>query len=97
MIPAAPGWRIVFVDRESGEGAVALPIVAWEADKDNISLRPYYLPYEQGVLPLLLNDLKHEDLLGFLEPGAELDLAWHQAGTRQLEEERKREERLSQQ
>lgn len=39
LIPAAPGWRIVFADREN-QGSVALPIVAWEPRSEEHQVAP---------------------------------------------------------
>jgi hypothetical protein len=99
MIAAAPGWRIVLVDRENG-GSVALPIVAWEktaaliAD-DESSLHEYlaawYDPAEDGVPPLRV---KEDDLVcGYLAPGQEWQPYWDEVGNDLLRIHREIEER----
>lgn len=98
MILAAPGWRAVYAERDSG-GSVALPIVAWlfraEDDEckkiDHRSLDFFYVSGEVGVPPVRSRD--GDGFLGILPPGQDHETFWQEEAERYFEAEQAAEDR----
>jgi hypothetical protein len=90
LIPAAPGWRYVYFEREF-DGICALPVVAWERDERHPGqLVPYVADYAGQVIGIPPAD---DWFVGFAGPGQEMDRSWEEAGQEIAKAEREAEAR----